>query len=335
MAKKFSLDEIQNARITHNSCISPKEPTIYVRDSIYAIRGSFSIVSGLPKSGKTTVIRTLFTTALMPDIPETYDSLFIRASYCNDNPIIYFNTEMTDSDTKDFHDKIIKDLKLTQTPENLFVFHLLEYSHTEKMDFIKSVFEQIPNIHLAIIDGGADLVTSVNEERESNEAVNEIVVLAQKYKSTIVTIIHENRGNQKVRGHFGQQAERKCSSSISVAKEADGTFRIDSHICRHSEDFKTIHFSYDKEMRRMVTIDKATGTESKTNDLKYKITEVFKDAKILDKKALKRAMYKLENPHEEKTSEKTRKQVERAFDKAMNLAYITTDGSPEKIRILI
>jgi hypothetical protein len=75
-----------------------------------------------------------------------------------------------------------------------------------------------------IIDGGADFLLSTSDEVQSALFVDELHAIALKYNTGILTVIHENPGenlNAKTRGHFGSHLERKSESNLRLEKVGD------------------------------------------------------------------------------------------------------------------
>ncbi|GAB3519459.1 AAA family ATPase [Emticicia fontis] len=243
-------EELQKFLITSKTEAKEIEPVITISNSVFAIKGGLSMITGLPKGGKTTVVKIMIETAYMNEIYEGYDCLNIRTVHEPDKSVIYVNTEMTDADMVKFRNQICKHLQVDSMPDTFHIFHFLTLSPQRRMQLIEKAVEQAGNAVLLLIDGYADLVGSVNEEKECNEVVQKLQNIAQKYQVAVVGVIHENRGNQNTRGHIGQQLERKCVSSISVKKIREKKlFEIKSNMTRHSEDFEPIHYQYNQEGR--------------------------------------------------------------------------------------
>ena len=93
------------------------------------------------------------------------------------------------------HDAVFHDLDLKHTPPNFKTLQLIDHSYEERKEFISKILELYPDTHLLLIDGGADTVSSVNEEKQSVDAIEELNQLANRYKTTIINVVHENKGN--------------------------------------------------------------------------------------------------------------------------------------------
>lgn len=243
-------EALQKFLITSKTEAKEIEPVITISDSVFATKGGISMITGLPKGGKTTVVKIMIETAFMQQIYEGYDCLNIRTAYEPEKSVMYINTEMTDSDMIKLRNQICKHLQVDTMPNNLHIFHLLTLQPKQRLQVIRKAVEQAGNVSLLLIDGYADLVASVNEEKECNEVVQELQNIAQEFGLAIVGVIHENRGNQNTRGHIGQQLERKCVASISVKKIREKKiFEIKSNMMRHSDDFELINYHYNSDGR--------------------------------------------------------------------------------------
>ena len=107
---------------------------------------------------------------------------------------------------------------------------------------------------MVFVDGLADLVASPNDEKESNDIIQFFVCLAEKYHCSIVLFLHETPSGDKMRGHLGSEAERKCYATISLSKKSD-IHTITSKLVRDGANFPHIDFNFDKDSKGMKTLD--------------------------------------------------------------------------------
>lgn len=295
-------EELQKFLITSKTEAKEIEPVITISDSVFAIKGGLSMITGLPKGGKTTVVKIMVETAYMDSIYNGYDCLNIRTVHEPDKSVIYVNTEMTDADMVKFRNQICKHLQVDTMPETFHIFHFLTLSPQKRMQLIEKAVEQAGNANLLLIDGYADLVGSVNEEKECNDVVQKLQNIAQKYQIAVVGVIHENRGNQNTRGHIGQQLERKCVSSISVKKIREKKlFEIKSNMTRHSEDFEPIHYHYNSEGRLQLiseAMKEVVKYDKKKEEIEFckLLFGLDKELKDTDLRERLRKFYKEETP---------------------------------------
>lgn len=250
IAPKKAVD-FSTYEINDSSNIPPIEPVIYIDDAIFAVKGGISFISGVPKSGKSSLTPYIVGSALAPEGME-YDTIKIN-TIKTDKPIIYIDTEQHASSTKAIRDNIrkifnIHDVSLFKT------YNCTQNSPDENNELLTQLFKRY-DAHLWIIDGIADFVKSVNDEEGGNAFIQSLMKYASETGTCIVLVIHENYGTGKLRGHLGSQAERKCSGSISVKKDREkGVHAIESKLIRYSGDFEPIYFQYSKEQSRFVSL---------------------------------------------------------------------------------
>ncbi|RFS16091.1 hypothetical protein [Emticicia sp. C21] len=287
--------ELLKYLITAQSEATPIEELITIDESTFAINGGLSLVTGMPKGGKTTALRVMIETAFMEEIKEGYQNIGIRSKFQPDKSLIYINTEMTDADMIKFRNSITRALGREDLPENIYIFHLLTLFPRERVKLIEKIIQQAENASIVLIDGLADLVTSVNEEKDCNEVIQLLQNYAVNYKVGIIGVIHENRGNKQTRGHLGQQAERKCVGAISVAKNREKKiFELTATMTRHTDDFDKIIYRYN-EKGRLERLDKTSpivrAYSQETEEVEFART-IFADDLTLPDKVLRERLRK-------------------------------------------
>ena len=324
---KFDLDFIKSLTITHKSDIPPIEPTISIDDGIFAIRGGVSMVTGKRGSGKTTVIKRIITLALMESVPNWYDPIGIKTAKANGRPIFYINTETPSPNVKKSHDEILKDLGLTKTPSNLHIVNSLRLESEDRNELIKSIFLLYPDLFLMVIDGGADTVDSVNDERASVQAIELLIKLADHYQSTIVNVVHENSGNGQTRGHYGQHCERKSTGVMSVSFDKKNmTFTMEAMKTRESAPFKSVSFAYNKQSGNIEQISTATDPQLKdrvkTDSLLELVHTCFKNKKRHKRADLVKLITQIKNVNERTSSRRVSDMFTQNYIKSDGVGYV-------------
>jgi len=243
-------------RITSQSNIPDIQPIITIAGSIFAIKGDISFVAGLPKAGKSAISSFMIATGLIQQIPEHLDTLQIKTEYCFNKPIIYIDTEQPRAYTKKMIRTISKLIGEKDIPSNFYIFNLRELKPEDKLNFIRQLFKDYSETHLWIIDGIADLVSDVNNTEISNNLLHEFSAKSQELDTAMILYLHENPGSNKMRGHLGSEAERKCGGAINVVKYREkGYHEIQARMLRGSKDFEPVCFRYSEEFERMVSMD--------------------------------------------------------------------------------
>ena len=320
---KFDSDFIKSLTITDKSEIPPVEPIISINDTVFAIRGGVSMVTGKRGSGKTTILKRIVTLALMESVPDWYDSIGIKTARANGKPIFYINTETPSANVKKGHDEILKNLQLSETPPNLYIVNALRLTYEDRNELIKGIFKSYPDTFLMLIDGGADTVDSVNNEVASVQAIESLIKLSDEHQSTIINVVHENSGNGQTRGHYGQHCERKATGIISVSYNMQNeSFTMQCMKIRETAHFKSVSFAYNKQSGNIEQLSTTTNPQlrelAKKDGLLELVHICFKDQKRYRRSELVKLISKIE-----KVSEKTgTRRVSDMFTKN----YITNDG---------
>ena len=254
--KGFTVEKILNSRIMDETAVPEIEPIVMVKGANFAVRGDISFISGLPKTGKSTISEIILATALMPEMIDSYDNLGIRATFCKGKPVIYIDTEQPKIYAKKKLESIKKILNVAKKPENLEIFSWRHHTYQENRQAIEVLFEHFSDAHLWVIDGITDFVRSANDEESGNETIRFFMGKASELNTTIILLIHENPANGKLRGHLGSEAERKCGGAITIKKDREKQIHwIEPKLIRGSADFEKIYFRYDETKGRMVSLD--------------------------------------------------------------------------------
>ena len=271
---KYDLEAIKKLGVTLSNQYKEMKPVIKIGEAVFAVNGDISFTSGLPKAGKSTITRFMIATALMPFIPPEHDTISIRSEYCQGRKVIYLDTEQNPADTQKMISSILDIAGLEKQPENFIALNLRECSHSENMDYLKSLFHHYNDAYLWIIDGVTDFLPSANDETAGNEIIRYLMKMSSVNDTCIVCLIHENsgNGNGKMRGHIGSEAARKCQGAISVSYEDDkkvhsikstyfrGSKRIDPIYWQFNDSGKPVSCDADMiENIKKVSEDKELG----------------------------------------------------------------------------
>lgn len=314
---KIRILDLELRRITHKTQYPAPTPVVRIAGANYGLAGMISALTGPPKSGKTTVIGFILATAFRSFL-DPLESLQIESSLAYDRDVVYMDFEQHVSSTQQLHDRVLQYAGLTESPENLHILNLLEYSMDDRNQFVDLVFSKL-NPHLLVIDGLADILPSVNDEEKANALIEKLALLASKHNTCVVVVIHENKGGGTVRGHLGSQVERKCAGLISVRKDREKKeHSIESRLIRIGDDFENVYFHYCPEKKRMILLDALqmeqrreqakqgkVGKNEDTEFLSGLIYHCFKDKNSLSKKELRAQIMRNDiNANSEKTADR-------------------------------
>ena len=331
--KKLCLKDLQTKRVTSTTKHPAPLPVIRIMGTNYANRGMISVLTAPPMSGKTTVIGCILATAFT-HFHDPALSLGIESSFAEGRDVVYLDFEQHISSTQDLQDRVLRYAGLPETPGNLHIYNLLELTLDDRRAAIELCFNE-HSMHLLVIDGLADILTSVNDEEKSNALIEDLALLASRHNTAVVVVIHENKGGGSVRGHLGSQIERKCAGLISIKKDRERKVHsIESRLIRIGDDFDTVFFQYSDEHNRMVLCDAVTTAELTEAAKKPKMGKdedpeflsglmklCFADLTSLSKTELRRAIQKQD------TSCGSDKTADRRISGAVTLGILTTaDG---------
>lgn len=178
--------------------------------------GNFSSIIGKGKSKKSMFVAILLAAAAKNDL--------IYKKFKGHLPVgkkfvLYFDTEQSRFDCV-VNGKRVESI-MGEKRENFGIFNLREYTPNERCELIGFALEKLKsNLGFVVIDGIADLVNSINDEVEASKVVSLLMKWSKVYKCHIVTVIHQNKGDNYATGHLGSAILKKAEAIISVTKDA-------------------------------------------------------------------------------------------------------------------
>jgi len=95
-------------------------------------------------------------------------------------------------------------------------FTLRPFSIEDRLIALEELFIQYPNIGLVIIDGIKDLVSEINNEKQSTEIAAKLLEWTHKFDIHIVVVLHQNKGDDNARGHLGGELQNKAETTVSI-----------------------------------------------------------------------------------------------------------------------
>ena len=203
----------------------PDEPPLYCLQGVpIATAGNIVVLSANKKAGKSSVTGA----ALAASIFGGGDSCIgITAANHKHHAVILLDTEQSRMHHHRGMRATLKRAKVSHPPKWLTSHWIKGFTFKEARqaidEVLKSENKKCGGVHSLLLDGGADFVTSVNNEEECNEFVNHLHDLAIRYNCVIWVIIHLNpdprKLGSKTRGHFGSQLERKAETNLRIDKD--------------------------------------------------------------------------------------------------------------------
>lgn len=189
---------------------------IWVDNSTIATLGNFSASTGKAKAKKTFNVSALVAASLANGKVLNY-----RASLPEGKrKILYVDTEQS---RYHCHNVLERILKLAGLPtsidnENLDFICLREYTPSVRIEVIDYALAQDQSYGLVIIDGIRDLLLDINNAGESVEVINKMMEWSSKYDLHIHCVLHQNKGDNNVRGHIGTEMNNKAETVLVITK---------------------------------------------------------------------------------------------------------------------
>jgi hypothetical protein len=280
-----TLESFDNLLVTKEKDIPQPEPIVSIHGGSFAIAGNISSIGAAPKSAKTTIAVAMTAGA----ISETGDIDGFPDIKVNPNTdrkaVLYIDTEQSEADQQHQVRIALKRAGLETTPDFFRCYNLVSLDYKKYMEVTDTLCgllsEKFGGIHLIVVDGGADFISSVNDEVKSVEVVQYFRHLSIRYQCPVIIIVHQNPGGDKERGHFGSEVQRKCYGLLSIEKKGE-IFTIQPKMMRRAGNAEVplIQFQYSLERGYHVQVDagdqEAAKDSEKWEKLKTLAHEVFK-----------------------------------------------------------
>ncbi|MCU0439019.1 MAG: hypothetical protein MUC49_14060 [Raineya sp.] len=282
--KSITIEDILKCRITDETPIKDLEPIISFEDSIFCATNEMSFISGKPKAGKTSVASVMLSICLTPN--PTFDTLGMKGKYCEGKPIIYIDSEQSKRSSKKILERIRRNLGINKSPENFFLYNFRHLGYEALKRSFEILLEHHKGAFLWFLDGISDMVKSVNNEEEASFLISRFLnSKVEEEETAMILFLHENStsSSDKMRGHLGSEAQRKCFATVSISKDKKTqTHSIKSVESREGRNFEEVLFRFDESTKSMVQLkgyeyDEAKKHLDDTDDL-WDAASVIKDA---------------------------------------------------------
>lgn len=175
--------------------------------------GNFSAIKGKAKSKK-----TFFMTLLMAKCLDISQDTGIIKNDLNGKKVIYIDTEQSNFHVWNVMDRICRLNGYRTQPDNLFGYCLRPFETALRIQLVEKIIYDNLNVGLVVIDGIRDLVKDINSQEEATNTVNMLMKWTHERDIHISLVLHENKGDNNLRGHIGTEVANKSETVISVTK---------------------------------------------------------------------------------------------------------------------
>ena len=233
---------LEKARITLDCEIKPPPPVIQVDNrtmhpvTIFT-EGNISVIKGRAKARKSFAVAMLTASALS-------DSWIYRKFRSIPKKIVvYFDTEQSSFYVQQAYYRIHQISQGDGIEQRFYCFGLRPYTPHERLELIEWVFNNFKNLGFVIIDGIRDLIKDINSPDESTMISSKLLKWSEESGAHILTVLHENPSDGKLRGHIGTELMNKAETILKVEKLEDdlSISRIRCDMVR-GLDFDDIYF---------------------------------------------------------------------------------------------
>jgi hypothetical protein len=195
--------------------------------------GNFSLIIGKAKSRKSFFISL--------GVSATTKNGFILnrfkgSLYAMQNDVLYFDTEQSKYHVQKAVKRICS-MVGNEAPDNLHVYGLRKYTPFERLELIEHAIYSNLNTGFVVIDGIKDLVTSINDEEQATNIASKLLKWTEERNIHIVTVLHQNKGDNNARGHLGTELVNKAETVLSVTKSAENKeiSIVEAEYCRDKD----------------------------------------------------------------------------------------------------
>ena len=176
--------------------------------------GNFSLVIGRAKAKKTFFITIALSMVVSQQLLQ---GRFKGNLLPSANQVLYFDTEQSKHTVWSSVDRICKQVNVAE-PDNLQAYGLRSKTPAERLDLIEYAIYNTERLGFVVIDGARDLVTSINDEEQATMLTSRLMKWTEEKNIHIITVLHQNKGDNNARGHLGTELINKAETVLSVTK---------------------------------------------------------------------------------------------------------------------
>lgn len=266
-SNEFNPSEaLEQSRIDPNEEVSEPISAIQINSSEgfapSLTLGNFSMITGKAKSKKTFLIGAISAAAITG---ETIIGVVQGVLPQNKRNILYFDTEQSRPHTVIAVRRIIR-LSSGKIPVNFVAYSLRRYNPHQRLNMIEKALENHQNIGLVFIDGGRDLLSlGINDERQATDVTSSFLRWTDVYNLHLCIVLHQNKVNTNLRGHFGTECMNKAETVISVTAHNNGSSVVSCDYSRYIP-FNDFAFRINEEgIPESCNVPIRTNTERRSN----------------------------------------------------------------------
>lgn len=253
---KESLDipkKLDLSRISLDNELKPPPPVIQIDNMTeYPVtiftEGNISVIKGIAKSRKSFAV-AMFTAAALSDYPIYRKFISVPKKF-----VIYFDTEQSKFYVQQAMYRINAMSNGNGFNTRFYCFGLRQYTPSERLELIEYVFNNFKKLGFVVIDGIRDLIKDINSPEESTMISSKLLKWSDQTGAHILTVLHENPSDGKLRGHIGTELMNKAETILKVEKVKED-LRISKLSCDmvRGMDFDPIYFCINDNIPEIIS----------------------------------------------------------------------------------
>jgi len=242
-----------------------------------ALEGSIVMVSGQSKTRKSSVMASFAAACLNKDgIYQNIETTVKKGT------ILWFDTEQNEIEFNYFQRMIYLMAGVDTINPNIryLAFNIRRYTEEQRAVIVEELVRAMGDIVFIVVDGIADLISSVNDMEGTKKLVTKLCKWADVYKTPMMTTIHTNKDGKDATGSLGGFLDKKSSYHIRTSKEQfNGPTRVEVKHARGGEGFIPYEFEhsqngiptvvYDMDFIGLDNDSSIQGSESSSNELPF------------------------------------------------------------------
>jgi len=211
---------LEESRITLSEKLSPPPPVIQIDNlginpiTIFT-EGNISVIKGRAKSRKS------FAVAMFAAASISNTIIYRKFISVPKKIVVYFDTEQSGFYVQQAMNRVYKMSNGDGFDTRFHVFGLRKYNPEERLNLIEYVFNHFNNLGFVIIDGIRDLIKDINSPDEATMISSKLLKWSDKTNAHILTVLHENPSDGKLRGHVGTELMNKSEAVLKIEKLED------------------------------------------------------------------------------------------------------------------
>lgn len=194
--------------------------------------GGLQAITGHQKNGKTFVMAQLMAAILQPDsekmramLPTLKANDDTVEALGHEPTVLYCDTEQEIENTARVARRVhyLCGWPLNEGNPRFRVLWLRAEESTElRWKKVKQAIHEVQPTAI-FLDGIRDVIGDFNDNEESANLIAECMAIATKMDCCLWTVLHENPGSEKMRGHLGTELSNKVSDTfVSTKEKKDG-----------------------------------------------------------------------------------------------------------------